>query len=109
MRTKKQTEQGVSFKYTGCLDGADTIYLHYGIGDSWDNITDCKMRKLKTCYKAEVTIPAGSEVKFCFRDSNGNWDNNYGNDYGCSTENGDVLPISEYSSVEVCAYAPKSR
>ena len=31
--------------------------------------------------KIEVTIPTGADFNFCFRDSEGNWDNNWGNDY----------------------------
>ena len=110
MRTKKLSEESITLKYTGCLEGADTVYLHYGIGENWDNITECKMRKLKTCYKTEVTIPSGCELKFCFRDSNGNWDNNYGNDYEyISTASGDSSPMNIYSSVEVSPYTPKTR
>ena len=110
MRTKKVTEQSVSLKYTGCLDGADAVYLHYGIGETWDNITECKMRKLKTCYKTEVTVPTGTEVKFCFRDGSGNWDNNFGNDYSCTTTTtGEVTPTCDYSSVEVSRYTPKTK
>ena len=107
MRAKKQTEQNLVLKYTGCLDGAKSIYLHYGIGDNWDNISECKMRKLKSCYKTEVTIPAGAELKFCFRDTEGNWDNNYGQDYSYFTANGDT-PINIYSAVEVSPYTPKT-
>ena len=107
MRGKKITSQSISLKYTGCLGGSDAIYLHYGIGDSWENVTDCKMRKLKSCYKTEVTIPVGSELKFCFRDGNGNWDNNFGQDYTYSANGGDDAPMNIYSSVEISPYVPK--
>ena len=103
MRTKKETNQSLVLKYNGCLGGADAIYLHYGIGEGWDNISECKMRKLKTCYKTEVTIPAGVELRFCFRDANDNWDNNYGSDY---SYNGIAI---EGTNIEVSPYIPKSR
>lgn len=107
MKTKK--EENLELKYTGCLDGAKTIYLHYGIGDGdkWDNVTECKMRKLKTCYKTEVTIPAGTELKFCFRDADGNWDNNYGSDYSYTGTAKGETPVNVYSSVQVNPYTPK--
>ncbi len=104
MRTKK--EQNLELKYTGCLDGAKSIYLHYGIGENWDEIAECKMRKLKSCYKTEVTIPAGTELKFCFRDAEGNWDNNEGKDY-CYTPVTKDTPVNIYSDVEVNPYEPK--
>ncbi len=109
MRTKKITEQSVSLKYTGSLGNSDSVYLHYGIGESWENVTECKMRKLKTCYKTEVTVPTGTEFKFCFRDGNGNWDNNYGSDYSCTTTTtGEVTPVTTYSTVEVSKFTPKT-
>ena len=103
MRAKKIVDQNLVLKYNGILGGADAIYLHYGIGAGWDNISECKMRKLKSCYKTEVTIPAGTELKFCFRDANGNWDNNFGNDY---SYNGEDI---ELPNVEVSPYIPKSK
>ena len=55
------------------------------------------MRKLKSCYKTEITLPADvASVSFCFRDSNGNWDNNSGNDYWYTPAIGET-----YSNVEI--------
>jgi hypothetical protein len=55
------------------------------------------MRKLKGCYKTEITVPAdATSLSFCFRDSNGNWDNNSGNDYWYTPTLGET-----YSCVEV--------
>lgn len=103
---RKAKEESLELKYNGCLDGAKTIYLHYGIGETWEGVTECKMRKLKSCYKTEVTIPIGVDLNFCFRDTEGNWDNNYGNDYTYNSENVET-PV--YSSVEVSQYVPKTK
>ena len=112
MRTKKNIEENLELRYTGSLDGAKAIYLHYGYGENWDNITECKMRKLKNCYKAEVTVPTGTELRFCFRDGEGNWDNNYGNDYtyisSSSTNSNSISSSPYYSAVEVSSYTPKN-
>ena len=78
---RRPKEQNITLKYNGSLDGAKTIYLHYGIGENWEGVTEAKMRKLKYCYKTEVTIPTGADMNFCFRDADGNWDNNYGTNY----------------------------
>lgn len=104
----KAKEQSVELKYTGYLDGAKSIYLHYGIGDTWENITECKMRKLKSCYKTEVTIPTGTELNFCFRDADGNWDNNYGQDYSYSITAKTITPANTYTAVEVNPYVART-
>lgn len=97
MGAKKNTEKTYELKYTGwLLENDSPIYLHYGIGN-WSEISENKMRKLKSCYKTEITIPADvASVGFCFRDSNGNWDNNSGNDYWYTETIGET-----YSNVEV--------
>lgn len=82
MESKKSTEITYELKYTGSLfESESPIYLHYGL-ENWSEISECKMRKLKNCYKTEVTVPSNAtSLSFCFRDSNGNWDNNSGSDY----------------------------
>ena len=69
--TRKKKEQTYELRYTGCLTGAPTIYLHYGT-ENWSDISEVKMRKLKSCYKTEITVPATADINFCFRDANGN-------------------------------------
>ena len=95
--TRKKKEQTYELRYTGCLTGAPTIYLHYGT-ENWNDISEVKMRKLKSCYKTEITVPANADINFCFRDSNGNWDNNYGNDYSYCPK---TKCKEEYSSITV--------
>lgn len=102
---RKAKEENLELRYNGCLDGAKTIYLHYGIGETWEDVTECKMRKLKSCYKTEVTVPTGADFNFCFRDSEGNWDNNYGNNYTYNSCNTDT---PTYNTVEVAPYIPKT-
>ena len=57
--TKNNKEQTYELRYTGSLTGAPTIYLHYGT-ENWSDVSEVKMRKLKSCYKTEIT------VYFCF-------------------------------------------
>lgn len=78
--TKKSKLSTYELRYTGTLTGAPTIYLHYGT-DNWTDVNEVKMRRLKSCYKTEITVPTGTDINFCFRDAHGNWDNNCGNDY----------------------------
>lgn len=90
MATKKSKVQTYELTYTGALTGAPTIYVHYGT-ENWSEITEVKMRKLKTCYKTEITVPTGASINYCFRDAHGNWDNNAGNDYY-------YAPTAEYTT-----------
>lgn len=80
MGTKKTGEQTYEVKYTGQLMDSENVYLHFGY-TNWSDVSEKKMRKLKTCYKAEVVLPAETEFNFCFRDEANKWDNNYGNNY----------------------------
>lgn len=97
MSAKKTTEKTYELKYNGWLyESESPVYLHYGTSN-WENVSECKMRKLKNCYKTEVTVPADTtSLSFCFRDTNGNWDNNSGNDYWYTDTLGET-----YSCVEV--------
>ena len=78
---KKETGEKIyELKYTGHLMNADSLYLHYGY-ENWSDVSEKKMRKLKSCYKIEVALPEGNELNFCFRASENEWDNNCGNNY----------------------------
>ena len=66
--------------YTGGLNTSTDVYMHYGY-DNWSDVSEKKMRKLKSSCKTEITLPADAELNFCFRDGWNNWDNNYGNNY----------------------------
>ena len=68
-------------KYTGYLMDSENMFLHYGY-DNWTDVSEKKMRKLKSCYKIEITVPEStSEVNFCFRAGENEWDNNQGNNW----------------------------
>lgn len=101
MGAKKSTEKTYELKYNGYLfEGESPIYLHYGLCN-WSEISESKMRKLKSCYKTEITIPADTtSLSFCFRDSNGNWDNNSGNDYWYTPAIGETYSCVTISPVE---------
>lgn len=78
--TKKTTEQTFELKYTGTLSNADGVFLHYGYSN-WENVSESKMKKLKSGCKTEITLPSDAELNFCFRNESGDWDNNYGQNY----------------------------
>lgn len=73
----------VKISYTGKLfqDKSEEVYIHYGFGDNWDNVNDLKMEKTELGFQAEITLPDATTFNFCFKDSNGNWDNNNNANY----------------------------
>ena len=78
---KKETGEKIyELKYTGHLMNSESLYLHYGY-ENWSDVSEKKMRKLKSCYKIEVAVPDGNELNFCFRANENEWDNNCGNNY----------------------------
>ena len=73
----------VKVSYTGKLfqEKADEVFIHYGFGLSWDNLTDVKMEKTDLGFQAEITLDDSDSLSFCFNDGQGNWDNNDNNNY----------------------------
>ena len=108
---KKETgEKMYELKYTGYLMNAENLYLHYGY-TNWSDVSEKKMRKLKSCYKIEVSVPEGSELNFCFRADENEWDNNYGNNYWYapnSNENYEFVEITGKSAVATKSTAKKT-
>ena len=73
----------VKISYTGNLfqNGSEEVYLHYGFGLNWDNVTETKMEKTELGFQAEVNLLEGETFNFCFRNENNEWDNNEGQNY----------------------------
>lgn len=97
--TKSTNDITYEVTYTGALSGTGNVYLHYG-QENWTNVSEKKMRTLKTSCKTEVTLPANCELNFCFRNESNTWDNNSGHDY-C------FIPSSQITYGDVCV-TPKT-
>lgn len=67
------------------------VYLSLGYGNMWDNKEEIKMKPSTFGYLATVKVGSGKTLEFCFRDGNGNWDNNNHANY--------VLPILENEEI----------
>lgn len=109
MNTRKSNEKTYELKYTGWLAESEStpIYLHYGT-QNWTEVSEAKMRKLKGCYKTEITVPAYTSISFCFRDTNGNWDNNSGNDYWYTPSIGETYSCVEINETTTTTTTPKT-
>ena len=95
----------VKISYAGYLfqNGSEEVYLHYGFGDNWNQVTDLKMEKTELGFQCEIAIPETNCLKLCFHNNVGVWDNCFGNNFSFSVEK--VIPIQE--KVEELSLIPK--
>lgn len=66
--------------------GFSNPFIHYSIGNgAWTNPPGIAMNSSAErsgfYYKKVIELGKATTLKACFNDGNGNWDNNYGNDY----------------------------
>jgi hypothetical protein len=85
--------QSVEVRYAGPLTGSgESVYLHYGVtsGNNWKNVYEVAMtEKAQGVYTAIIEVPSEpGDLAVCFRNSQGQWDNNDGNNW-----NYPVIPI----------------
>ena len=68
----------LKISYVGSLyqNGSEEVFLHYGFGLQWDNVSDIKMEKTELGFQCEIDILESESLNLCFRNSNNEWDNN---------------------------------
>lgn len=87
----------VKISYTGKLfeDNSDKLYLHYGYGLQWDNVSEVEMVKTELGFQAEVELISSDSLNLCFRNSNNEWDNNNGQNYSFPIEKVEVSLVPQ--------------
>ena len=68
----------VKISYTGRFfeDGSEDVFIHYGFGMNWDNLSEVEMDKTELGFQAEIQLLDGDTFNFCFKNENNEWDNN---------------------------------
>ena len=68
----------VKISYTGVFfeNASEEVYIHYGFGVSWDNLSEIKMEKTELGFQTEIDLIESDTFNFCFRNGNDEWDNN---------------------------------
>jgi len=68
----------VKISYTGTFfeNNSEEVYIHYGFGVSWDNLSEIKMEKTELGFQTEIDLIESDTFNFCFRNGNNEWDNN---------------------------------
>lgn len=84
----------IKISYVGYLfqNGSEEVYLHYGFGINWDNVSEVKMEKTELGFQCEIDIINSDTLNLCFRNSLGEWDNNFGQNF--------YFPIEKQELVE---------
>lgn len=73
----------VKVSYTGELfqNGSEDVYIHFGFGLLWENVSEIKMLKTELGFQAEIELQDFESLNFCFRNQDDSWDNNNGENY----------------------------
>jgi len=73
----------VKISYTGELfeNDSEEVFIHYGFGLNWDNLSEIKMERTELGFQTELQLLESDTFNFCFRNSNNVWDNNNNANY----------------------------
>ena len=68
----------IKISYTGKVfeDNSEEVFIHYGFGEFWDNLSEIKMDKTELGFQTEITLLDSDTFNFCFRNEKNEWDNN---------------------------------
>ena len=94
----------VKISYTGLFfeSGSEEVYIHYGFGTYWDNLSEIKMEKTELGFQAEIDLIDSDSFNFCFRNENNEWDNNNYENYifPLEVQNTDLVVLDVDSSLD---------
>lgn len=78
----------VKISYTGEFfqNNADKVFVHYGFGNSWDNLSEIEMNKTELGFQAEIKLVSSEPLNLCFKTDKDEWDNNYYANYSFNVE-----------------------
>ena len=84
----------VKISYVGYLfqNGSEEVYLHYGFGMNWDNVSEIQMEKTELGFQCEIDILDAETLNLCFRNGNDEWDNNFGQNFTFPIEKQEIEP-----------------
>ena len=94
----------VKISYIGKFfqDESKQVFIHYGFGNDWDNVVESEMVKTELGYQIEVDLIDMPTFNFCFKNENGDWDNNDGDNYIFTLEKPELsLMVIDSNDLEV--------
>ena len=94
----------VKISYIGKFfqDESKQVYIHYDFGNDWENIVEAEMTKSELGYQIEIDLIDKPTFNFCFKNENGEWDNNDGDNYIFTLEKPELsLMVIDSNDLEV--------
>lgn len=78
----------VKISYTGIFfqDNTEKVFIHYGFGDGWKELTEIEMNKTELGFQAEISLISAETLNLCFRTEDDKWDNNNNQNYTFNIE-----------------------
>lgn len=78
----------VKISYTGVFfqNDCEKVFVHYGFGNSWDNLGEIEMNKTELGFQAEIFLSSSAPLNLCFKNDKDEWDNNNSNNYSFNIE-----------------------
>ena len=85
----------VKISYTGKFfqDNSEVVKIHYGFGNTWENLSELPMKKTDLGFQIEVELLDSDTFNFCLKNEKDEWDNNNGNNYTFAIEHPDTSMI----------------
>lgn len=82
--TDKLVENSVvKISYTGKLyqEKSEKVFIHYGFGPNWDELTEKEMVKTELGFQAEIDVISAESLNLVFKTDKNQWDNNDNQNY----------------------------
>lgn len=82
--TDKLVENSVvKISYTGKLyqDKCEKVFIHYGFGPNWDELTEKEMTKTELGFQVEIDVISAESLNVVFKNDEDEWDNNNNKNY----------------------------
>ena len=101
--TDKLTSNSIiKISYAGELfqNNSEKVFIHYGFGLLWEEVTEIEMTKTELGFQAEIQIGDYDSFNFCFKNNLNEWDNNDGSNY--------IFPIEKIETALVKQDSPAS-
>ena len=78
----------VKISYTGKFyqDQEEKVFIHYGFGPNWENVSEKEMIKTELGFQAEIDIISSESLNLVFKTDDDKWDNNDNQNYTFNIE-----------------------
>lgn len=96
----------IKISYVGKLfqDNSEEVFVHYGFGNSWENLNEIEMEKTELGFQAEIELLSDDTLNLCFRNSNNEWDNNENANYVFPIEKAELSLVVQDTNTDIAKH-----